>query len=98
MAATGSADGNYVLGSLPVVVSDGVARIVTEHGPGSIAGSTLTMDTAVRNVVAAGIPLADAVAAATTTPAKALGLPPFPAVGGRIDPFLIMPDGGARQV
>jgi hypothetical protein len=52
----------------------------------------------VRNVVAAGIPLTDAVAAATTTPSMALGLPGFPAVGERLDPFLVMADGGARLV
>ncbi|MGO3151691.1 MAG: N-acetylglucosamine-6-phosphate deacetylase [Galactobacter sp.] len=98
MSATGSADGQYMLGSLPVVVADGVARIVGPDGPGSIAGSTLTMDVAVRNVVAAGVALPHAVAAATTTPARALGLPLFPGLGERVDPFLILPDGGARRV
>ncbi|MGO1319898.1 MAG: N-acetylglucosamine-6-phosphate deacetylase [Galactobacter sp.] len=96
MSATGSADGRYLLGSLPVVVSDGVARLDEPGGPGSIAGSTLTMDVAVRNVVASGVPLAHAVAAATTTPARALGLPVFPGVGDRLDAFLVMPDGGTR--
>ena len=42
---------------------------------GTLAGSSLTMDRAVANVVhAAGIPLADAVRAASTTPADVLGL------------------------
>jgi N-acetylglucosamine-6-phosphate deacetylase len=48
MAATGSADGRYVLGSLEVDVVDGVARLVDG---GTIAGSTLTQDLALRRAV-----------------------------------------------
>jgi N-acetylglucosamine-6-phosphate deacetylase len=71
MAAAGASDGDYVLGELPVEVRDGVARIA---GTDTIAGSTLTLDRAVRNCVAAGVPLAQAVRAATATPADYLGL------------------------
>jgi N-acetylglucosamine-6-phosphate deacetylase len=71
MAAAGSTDGDYVLGELPVEVRDGVARIA---GTETIAGSTLTLDRAVRNCVAAGVPLAQAVRAATALPADYLGL------------------------
>jgi N-acetylglucosamine-6-phosphate deacetylase len=71
MAAAGCGDGSYHLGSLPVEVNDGVARL--PHG-GPIAGSTLTMDAALRRAVAAGIPLPEAVAAATSVPARAAGL------------------------
>jgi len=71
MAAAGSADGRYVLGGLEVEVTDGVARLA---GGGSIAGSTLTLDAALRHAVTvAGVPLADALAAVTTTPAGLLG-------------------------
>lgn len=70
MAAAGAADGRYVLGVLAVRVDEGVARL--EEG-GAIAGSTLTQDAAVRNVVAAGVGLAEAVRAATETPARAMG-------------------------
>ncbi len=70
MAAAGSADGDYLLGSLHVTVLDGVARVDS----GSIAGSTLTQDVALRNTVAAGVPLADAVEALTRTPARAIGV------------------------
>ncbi len=53
------------------VGQDGVPRLAD----GTLAGSALTMDRAVRNVVhAAGVDLADAVAAAATTPARLLGL------------------------
>ncbi|MCC6497253.1 MAG: amidohydrolase family protein, partial [Propionibacteriaceae bacterium] len=71
MAAAGGADGDYVLGELPVEVRDGVARIA---GTETIAGSTLTLDRAVRNCVAAGVPLARAVRSATALPADYLGL------------------------
>ena len=72
MAAAASEDGDYVLGDLPVEVRDGVARIA---GTDTIAGSTLTLDQAVRNAVAAGIPLAQAVRAATSLPADYLSIP-----------------------
>src|SRR5215468_4463683 len=78
IAAAGVGDGGYVLGGLGVTVRDGVARLT--HG-GSIAGSTLTQDAALRNAVAAGVLLPDAVAALTAVPARALGLPV-----GRLDP------------
>lgn len=70
MAAAGSVDGRYDLGGLAVTVEDGVARL---DGGGSIAGSTLTQDAALRNVVAAGVPIATAVRALTRTPARAIG-------------------------
>ncbi|WP_350349247.1 N-acetylglucosamine-6-phosphate deacetylase [Agromyces sp. G08B096] len=71
MAATGAADGDYVLGSLGVVVADGVARL---RETGSIAGSTLTQDDALRRaVVECGIPFEEAVGALTVTPAAAIG-------------------------
>lgn len=71
MAAAGSADGDYDLGAVRVTVRDGVART---NDTGSIAGSTLTQDEAVRRTVAAGVPLADALRAATETPARAIGV------------------------
>jgi N-acetylglucosamine-6-phosphate deacetylase len=72
MAAAGMGDGDYRLGSMEVRVSDGVARLAAGD---SIAGSTLTMENAVRNAVrASGLSVTDAVAAATVTPARVLGL------------------------
>jgi N-acetylglucosamine-6-phosphate deacetylase len=73
--ATGMADGAYELGGQAVVVQAGVARLSTADGsPGSIAGSTLTMDAALRRAVHAGISIADACRMASTTPARAIGL------------------------
>lgn len=71
MAAAGSDDGVYQLGSLSVTVTDGVARLTDGN---SIAGSTLMLDEALRRAVSdVGIELSDAVTALTTTPARAIG-------------------------
>lgn len=71
MAATGVSDGEYLLGDLVVDVVDGVARL---REGGAIAGSTLTLDAALRFATAvAGVPFEDALAAVTTTPAAVLG-------------------------
>ena len=72
MAAAGCGDGEYVLGRLQVQVDQGVARLCAD---GTIAGSTLTLDRAVRTAVAAGVPEFEAVRAATATPARAMGWP-----------------------
>jgi len=70
IAATGMQDGNYRLGNFEVTVKDGVAR----NSEGKLAGSTLTLDRAIRNVVGLGVPLTDAVRMATVLPARRLGL------------------------
>ncbi len=70
MAAAGAADGDYVLAGQAVRVQDRIARVVTD---GSIAGSTLTQDHALRVAVDAGVPRPAAVTALTTAPAAVLG-------------------------
>lgn len=72
MAAAGLADGEYPLGTLRVRVVDGQARLLDDDGGlGSIAGSTLTLAAAVRNVVEfAGVSIGDAVHLASATPAR----------------------------
>lgn len=71
MGAAGMGDGRYPLGPLEVDVRDGVARLVDG---GSIAGSTLTLDTAFRRAVTVdGLPVADVVDALSATPARLLG-------------------------
>jgi len=69
MAAAGSGGGRYLLGALDVDVTDGVARLA---GDGTIAGSTLTQDAALRTAVAAGVSLPVAVEALTGAPARAI--------------------------
>ena len=71
MAATGLTDGQYRLGTLAVTVDQGVARV---DGTGTIAGGTATLLDVVRTTVAAGVPLQDAVLAASAVPASVLGL------------------------
>lgn len=76
MAAAGAEDGDYRLGPMAIEVREGVARLADGgSGRGAIAGSTLTMDAAVRFAVReAGLPLLDVVHAASTAPARVLGL------------------------
>jgi N-acetylglucosamine-6-phosphate deacetylase len=69
-AATGKADGRYRLGNFEVEVVGGVVR----NSEGKLAGSTLTLDRALRNLVAIGVPLIEAVRMATLYPARRLGL------------------------
>ena len=75
MSAAGLRDGRYQLGSRQVSVSGGVARLIDDDGrPGAIAGSTATMAGVVRRAAAAGLPVPDVADAASTTPARVLGL------------------------
>ncbi|GMA51609.1 N-acetylglucosamine-6-phosphate deacetylase [Alicyclobacillus contaminans] len=72
IAATGRPDGRYRLGELEIVVTEGKSLLKDGH---TLAGSTLTMDAAVRNMVSrVGVSLEDAVIMASTTPARELGL------------------------
>lgn len=75
MAAAGMPDGDYLLGALPVSVQQGLPRLRTADGElGSIAGSTLRLLPAINNVISWGVPVSEALAAASTVPAKALGV------------------------
>ncbi|MCL1838851.1 MAG: amidohydrolase family protein [Propionibacteriaceae bacterium] len=71
MAATGMGDGDYSLGGLPVRVTGSVARLVSNA---AIAGSTITLQDALCNAVACGIPVGTAVRFVTLNPANYLGL------------------------
>ena len=73
MAAAGMADGTYQLGPMAVTVADGVARLDDGTPEGSIAGGTFHLLDVVRSTVGFGIPLVDAVKAASLTPAGILG-------------------------
>jgi N-acetylglucosamine-6-phosphate deacetylase len=91
IAATGMPDGNYRLGNFEVAVKDGVAR----NSEGKLAGSTLTLDRALRYLVALGVPLKDAVRMATVLPARRLGLAGkkgIIAVGADADLVALTPD------
>src|SRR5260221_11361895 len=70
ISATGMPDGKYMLGGLEVTVSGVDCR----SAEGRLAGSTLTLDRALRHIVKLGIPLADAVKMLTLNPATLLGI------------------------
>jgi N-acetylglucosamine-6-phosphate deacetylase len=69
-SATGMPDGNYRLGGFDVTVSGGVVR----NSEGKLAGSALTLDRALRNIVALGVEFKDAVRMLTLNPARELGM------------------------
>jgi N-acetylglucosamine-6-phosphate deacetylase len=69
-AATGMPDGKYRLGNFDVQVAGGVVR----NSEGKLAGSALTLDRALRNIVALGVPIDEAVRMLTLYPARVLGL------------------------
>ncbi|GAB2849429.1 N-acetylglucosamine-6-phosphate deacetylase [Actinocorallia aurea] len=70
--ATGMGDGEYLLGAMRVRVESGTARLAEG---GSLAGSTLTMDAALRRAVKdVGIPIETASRYASAVPAGVLGL------------------------
>ena len=72
MGAAGAPDGRYLLGQLEVDVVDGTARLVEG---GAIAGSTLTLDWAMRYVVLeGGVSLDQVVQMLSTNPARMMGL------------------------
>jgi len=71
MRAIGMGDGTFELGGQLVHVRGCIARL----NDGTLAGSTLTLNQAVKNLVKTlGIPMADAVYMASTAPARKLGI------------------------
>ncbi|MDY3764257.1 MAG: N-acetylglucosamine-6-phosphate deacetylase [Candidatus Ventricola sp.] len=79
MEAAGLPDGQYDLGGQAVYVKDGAARLES----GVLAGSTLLMHQAVRNMITlAGIAPEEVIPMATSTPADSVGAKGF----GRIEP------------
>ena len=69
-AGAGMPDGRYPLGRLVATRRDGAMRL----DDGTLAGSCLTMDQALRNLVALGLPLAEAARRLAALPARWLGL------------------------
>ena len=70
LRCAGMPDGDYELGGQPIVVKDHKATLLD----GTIAGSSISLLDAVRNVVRFGLPLAEALYAASAAPALAVGL------------------------
>jgi N-acetylglucosamine-6-phosphate deacetylase len=68
--AGGMQDGTYKLGEVDVIVKGKIAR----NKQGALAGSTLTINGAIKNLLDMGVSLFEGVTMATITPAKALGV------------------------
>ena len=69
--ATGLPDGEYMLGDQKIFVQEGAARLAE----GNLAGSTLTMLRAIRNMIdKVGVSIPDAFRMASLNPAKSIGL------------------------
>ena len=71
LRCAGMPDGDYMLGGQPITVREGKATLT---GSDTLAGSSISMLDAVRNVVKFGLPLTDAVYCASTAPAEAARL------------------------
>lgn len=88
LRCAGMPDGEYELGGQPIEMKDGKATLL---GTDTLAGSSISMLDALRNVVRFGIPLKDAVYAASTAPALAAGLTDIGAIGqGKRADFLVL--------
>lgn len=71
MEATDCPDGDYSIAGNPVRVENGIARTLD----GALAGSTLTLDKALENLMRfCGIPLEAAIISATEAPAREVGI------------------------
>ena len=86
--------GTSQLGGRPVTVSDGEVRLAD----GTLAGSVVTMDQAVRNLVASGASLAAAVHAASAAPAALLGRDDLGTLSPGAPAHLTVLDGELRPV
>ena len=70
MRASGMPEGNYALGGRQVFVKDGKAALAT----GALAGSILTMNTALKNFIKiTRLPLEEAIKTVTVNPARVIG-------------------------
>ena len=90
IAAAGIGDGSYRLGEVEVEVRDGVAR----RADGVLAGSVVTMVEAVQNLHALGASLVEAVAAATSIPARIVRRPELGVLRQGGDADIVVLDGG----
>jgi N-acetylglucosamine-6-phosphate deacetylase len=97
MALAGTGDGRGRIGTLEVEV---VGNRVTLAGTSTLAGSVLSLDVAVRNLVESGAPLSSAVAAASRNPLAMLGVTDRGrlAPGQRADLLELAPDLSVTRV
>jgi N-acetylglucosamine-6-phosphate deacetylase len=96
VAAAGMPNGEYRLGRHRVIKDGSCVRLAD----GTLAGSTLTMDRALRNFMALGLPLAEAARRLSTVPADYLGLSDCGRIlpGARADLVVVDPAGALLTV
>jgi N-acetylglucosamine-6-phosphate deacetylase len=95
VAATGMGEGEFFLGDQKVTADNYSVRLAN----GTLAGSNLTLDQAVRNMVfLAGRPVGEALQMASATPANLLGLPSKGRLAVGCDADLITLDGALNVV
>ncbi len=70
ISATGLGDGAFKLGNINVQVRDGLCTVM---GSDTIAGSTLTLDRAIRNLMGLGYSLEEVIPSSSSIPANLLG-------------------------
>ncbi len=94
-AAAARPDGEHVLAGVALHVRDGAVR----NEDGTLAGSALTLDRAVRNACALGVDPAAALVAATRAPADLVGRPDIGrlAPGSRADLVVLDDDLSVRE-
>jgi N-acetylglucosamine-6-phosphate deacetylase len=94
IAAAHAGDGSYSLAGVDFEVEDGVARNADQV----LAGSTVCMIDAVRNLVALGAPLEAALSAASALPARIAGRPELGTLTpGTVADVVVLDDGLAIQ-
>ena len=86
LRCAGMPDGDYELGGQPIVVKNHKATLLD----GTLAGSSISLLDAVRNVVRFGLSLEAAVYAASTAPAQAVGLDAGVIAQGRCADLLVL--------
>lgn len=88
VAPAGTSAPGWDLDGARVTVADGSARL----DDGTLAGSVCAMDAAVRNVISLGVAPADALGAASTVPARTIGLD-HSLRPGRVADLVVLDDG-----
>lgn len=94
IAAAPARTGTFSLGDRRIIVDEDSARL----DDGTLAGSVLTLDRAVRNLVELGAPLADAVDAASAVPARLVGRPELATLRPRTPADIAVLDAANRVV
>ncbi len=87
-AATGLGDGVFTLGDVPVTVENGVSRLAD----GGLAGAVRPLAWGLRYLVELGVPIVEAVEAATRAPARLVGRPELSRLGPGAPAHLVVLD------